>query len=147
MTPPSEVQCPDMVPTEYSGNDHTDIKHKKFQKKVSFHSLYYDNLPNLTFIYFLITGSQLRNISLRGGESLIITSIFVTQLSSLSLTVSSGSGSTSAITLAVYLKRGGRPRFADFNQVKPVPQLVELSCLIRLILENGSFSFTMVVEI
>ena len=60
---------------------------------------------------------------MRGGESLIITSIFVTQLSSLSLTVSSGSGSTSAITLAAYLKRGGRPRFADFNQVKPVPHL------------------------
>ena len=47
----------------------------------------------------------------------------MTQLSSLSLTVSSGSGSTSVITLAAYLKRGGRPSFADFNQVKLVAQL------------------------
>ena len=64
----------------------------------------------------------MRDISLPGSESLIITSISVTQLSSLSLTVSSGSGSTSAITLAAYLKRGGRPRFADFSQVKLVAQ-------------------------
>ena len=47
-------------------------------------------------------------------------------MSSLSLTVSSGSGSTSVITLAAYLKRGGRPSFADFNQVKLVAQLGEV---------------------
>ena len=64
----------------------------------------------------------MRDISLPGGESLIITSISVAQMSSLSLIVSSGSGSTSAITLAAYLKTGGRPRFADFSQVKPVTQ-------------------------
>ena len=58
---------------------------------------------------------------------MIITSIFVTQLSSLSLTVSSGSGSTSAITLAAYLKREDRPSFADFNQVKLVAQLGEVA--------------------
>ena len=63
---------------------------------------------------------------MRRGESLIITLISVTQLSSLSLTVSSGSGSTSVITLAAYLKRGGRPSFADFNQVKLVAQLGEV---------------------
>ena len=54
---------------------------------------------------------------------MIITLISVTQLSSLSLTVSSGSGSTSVITLAAYLKRGGRPSFANFNRVKLVAQL------------------------
>ena len=58
--------------------------------------------------------------------SLIITSISVTQLSSLSLTISSGSGSTSAITLAAYLKRGGRPSFADFSQVKLIAQYGEV---------------------
>ena len=50
----------------------------------------------------------------------------MTQLSSLNLTISSGSGSTSVITLAAYLKRGDRPSFADFNQVKLVAQLGEV---------------------
>ena len=71
----------------------------------------------------LIADGELRDVTLPGSGSLIITSISVTQLSSLSLTVSSGSGSTYAITLAAYLKREDRPSFADFNQVKPVSQL------------------------
>ena len=66
------------------------------------------------------------DISLPKRGSLIITSISVNQMSSLSLTISSGSGSTSAITLAAYLKRGGRPSFADFNQVKLVAQYGEV---------------------
>ena len=70
----------------------------------------------------LIADSELRDLSLPGSGSLIVTSISVTQLSSLSLTISSGSGSTSAITLAAYLKRGGRPSFADFSQVKVISQ-------------------------
>ena len=66
------------------------------------------------------------DISLPGGKSLIITSISVTQLSSLNLTISSGSGSSSAITLAAYLKRGGHPSFAHFNQVKTVAHFGEV---------------------
>ena len=34
VTPPSPVQCPDMTPTEYSGNDYTDLKHQHFQEKL-----------------------------------------------------------------------------------------------------------------
>ena len=74
----------------------------------------------------LIADSELRDLSLPGSGSLIVTSISVTQLSSLSLTISSGSGSTSAITLAAYLKRGGHPSFADFSQVKLVAQFGEV---------------------
>ena len=46
----------------------------------------------------------------------------VNEMSSLSLTVSSASGSTSAITLAAYLKKGNRPSFANFAQVKLIAQ-------------------------
>ena len=34
VTQPSPVQCPDMTPTEYSGNDHTDMTHRNFQEKM-----------------------------------------------------------------------------------------------------------------
>ena len=36
--------------------------------------------------------------------------------------MSSASGSTSAITLAAYLKRGGLPSFGDFDQAKLISQ-------------------------
>ena len=83
-------------------------------------------MPFSKIQYYFLAGTQLRDLTLPGSGSLIITSISVTQLSSLSLTVSSGSGSTYVITLAAYLKRGGRPSFADFNQVKLVAQLGEV---------------------
>ena len=111
-----------------------------FQTISNFVQFFYQNLM---LIYFQITGTQLRDISLPGGKSLIITSISVTQLSSLNLTISSGS--TSTITLAAYLKRGGHPSFADFNQVKTVAHFGEVVMFDKLILENGSFSFIMVV--
>ena len=77
----------------------------------------------MTIAHYLLAGTQLQDVTLPRSGSLIITSISVTQLSSLSFTLSSGSGSTSAITLAAYLKRGGRPSFADFNQVKLAARL------------------------
>ena len=80
---------------------------------------------NRPILFSFISGTQLDDVSLDSGGSIIIASISISEVSTLSLTVSSASGSASAITLAAYLKIGSRPSFGDFTQVKPFAQLGE----------------------